>query len=145
MLVHPVITKYLTAPHASLIRVVDLLKWIETQKIEWQKIYDLLEKSGLKTATWIHAYWLNLLAGRTLPEKFLSQLKPSMLKGVYLQNWIDKNYSTKFLNKSLLIKTGFTLPVHDTFSDAFRAVRTLQREKRTAESEVSRIKSMIQQ
>ena len=145
MLVHPVITKYLNAPHASLIRVVDLLRWIETQKIDWQKAYDLLEQSGLKTAAWIHAYWLNLLAGRTLPEKLLAQLKPSMLKGVYLQNWINKNYSTRFLNKPVLIKAGFTLPVHDTFADALRAVRTLQREKRIAESEVSRIKSIIQQ
>jgi len=144
MLVHPVITKYLTAPHASLIRVVDLLHWIETQEINWHEIFDLLESSGLKTAAWINAYWLNLLAGRTLPEKFLEQLKPSVLKGVYLQNWINKNYSTKFLNNPILIKAGFTLPVHDTFTDAFHAVRSLQREKKMAQTEVSRIKAILQ-
>ena len=144
MLVHPVITKYLTAPHAALIRVVDLLRWIETQEPDWQKVYNLLEDSGLKTAAWINGYWLNLLAGRTLPEKFLEQLKPSVLKGIHLQNWINKNYSTKFLHKSLLIKAGFTLAVHDTVFDAIRAARSLQREKRIAQAEVDRIKSMLQ-
>ena len=144
MLVHPVITKYLTAPQAALIRVVDLLRWIETQEPDWQKVYDLLESSGLKTAAWINGYLISLLSGRTLPEKFLEQLKPSVLKGIHLQNWIDKNYSTKFLNTPFLIKAGFTLAVHDTVFDAIRAAKTLQRERRRAESEVSRIKSMLQ-
>lgn len=141
MLVHPVITKYLTTPQASIIRVVDLLKWIQTQEIDWQKVYELLKKTGLKTAAWINAYWLKLLSGRTLPESFIKQIEPSSLKKSYLQNWINKNYSTKFLKKPFLIKAGFTLPIHDTITDAFRAVKVLRHEKKIAHEETEKLKS----
>ena len=143
MLIHPVITKYLTAPHASIVRVVDLFKWIQTQEFDWDKVYTWLDKAGLKTAAWVTAQWLKMITGKTLPESFIRQTEPSGPKKRYLQNWINKNYSTKFLEKPFLIKTLFTLPVHDTITDAFRAVRTLQHEKKIAQSETKKLQSAI--
>ena len=143
MLVHPVITKYLTTPYASLIRIIDIIKWTESYNIKWQKIYELLDKSGLKTAAWINTYWLKLLTGKTMPKHFIKQLKPSNIRANYLQNWTNKNYSTKFLQNPMLIKVGFTLLVHDSLSDAHRAVKILQKERKRAQSEIEKIKSAL--
>ena len=145
MLVHPVFTKYATAPQASIIRLVDLIRWIESQKIIWESVYDWLEKGGVKTPAWVTAQWLKMITGKTLPESFIKQIEPSGLKKSYLQNWINKNYSTRFLNSPFLIKIGFTLPVHDKFSDAIRAVRTLQQEKKIAQAETEKLKSAVSQ
>jgi hypothetical protein len=143
MLIHPAITKYLTAPHASIVRVVDLIKWIQTQEIDWELVYTWLDKAGLKTTAWTTAYWLELLTGKTLPTPFIERISPTALKGSYLQNWINKNYSTKFLDNPLLIKAGFTLPIHDSLSDALHAVRSLQREKKIAQAETNKLKSVV--
>jgi hypothetical protein len=139
MLVHPVFTKYTTAPQASIIRLVDLARWIDKHDIDWEKVYNWLEKGGVKTPAWLTKQWLEMITGKTLPESFVQKIEPSGLKKSYLQNWLNKNYSTKFLNKPFLVKAGFTLPVHDTFSDAIRAVRTLQREKKTAQAETEKL------
>jgi hypothetical protein len=139
MLVHPVFTKYTTAPQASIIRLVDLVRWIDKHDIDWEKVYNWLEKGGVKTPAWVTKQWLEMITGKTLPESFVQKIEPSGLKKSYLQNWLNKNYSTKFLNKPFLVKAGFTLPVHDTFSDAIRAVRTLQREKKTAQAETEKL------
>jgi len=47
------------------------------------------------------------------------------------------------LENPFLIKTLFTLPVHDTLADAYRAVRTLQHEKKIAQAEIEKIKSLL--
>jgi hypothetical protein len=143
MLVHPVFTKYATAPQASIMRLVDLCRWIDMHDIDWEKAYDWLEKGGVKTPAWVTTQWLEIITGKTLPESFIRKIEPSSLKKSYLLNWINKNYSTKFLEKPFLVKALFTLPVHDTFSDAFRAVRTLTREKKIALAETEKIKSCI--
>jgi hypothetical protein len=143
MLIHSAITKYLTAPHASIVRVVDLIKLIQTQEIDWEQVYTWLDKAGLKTAAWTTAYWIELLTGKTLPTTFVKRISPTSLKASYLQNWINKNYSTRFLDNPLLIKTSFTLPIHDSLSDAFHAVKSLQREKKIAQAETEKLESFI--
>jgi hypothetical protein len=145
MLVHPVFTKYVTTPQASIIRLVDLSRWLDTQKINWDIVYGWLEKGGVKTPAWVTAQWLKMITGRTLPETFIKQIEPSGLKKSYLQNWIKKNYSTRFLEKPLLVKALFTLPVHDTFFDAFRAVKVLRHEKKIAQAETEKLKSVVSQ
>lgn len=75
----------------------------------------------------------------------MQQIELSGLKRIYLQNWINKNYSTRFLNTPLLIKAGFTLPVHDTLSDAIRAVKVLRHEKKIAHEETEKLNSALNQ
>ena len=95
-------------------------RWIDMHDIDWEKAYDWLEKGGVKTPAWVTTQWLEIITGKTLPESFIRKIEPSSLKKSYLLNWINKNYSTKFLEKPFLVKALFTLPVHDTFSDAIR-------------------------
>jgi hypothetical protein len=145
MLVHPVFTKYSTTPQASIVRLIDLARWIQTQNINWDAVYDWLEKGGVRTPAWITGYLLELITGKTLPGSFMQRIEPSGIKKFYLQNWINKNYSLKFLEKPFIVKALFTLPVHDRLSDAVRAYNTLQREKKIADAETEKLKSALNQ
>jgi hypothetical protein len=115
----------------------------QSQKNDWELVYTWLDKAGLKTTAWTTAYWLELLTGISLPTSFVEKIKPSTLKGSYLQNWINKNYSTRFSENPLLIKAGFTLPIHDSLSDTLHAIRSLRREKKIAQAETEKLKSSI--
>ena len=139
MLVHPVFAKYATAPQASLVRVVDLVRWVEKRNIDWDKLQDWLIRGGVQTAAWITAEWLAMLTGFTLPEPFLQKIKPGKFRSLYLQKWITCNYSSCLLNYPILIQAGLTLPAHDRFSDACRAVSSLIREKRAAAEKMLRL------
>lgn len=123
MLVHPVITKYCTTPHSSVIRLLDILLWMERGKPDWSAVAELLDRAGLKTAAWVMLEWLRLLTDRRPPEDFMRQISPAPLRRRYLAWWVAGNYSTRLLDHSWLIKLAFTLPAHDRFADAWRAVR----------------------
>jgi hypothetical protein len=132
MLVHPVFTKYTTTPQASLIRLVDLIRWTAGRKINWQQVADYLDLGGVQTAAWITATWLHMMTGTLLPEQFMQRIKPAPMKARYLRMWLEKNLPTRLLNYPLLIQTCFTLPAHDTVADAVRFFRQIKREKKEA-------------
>lgn len=129
MLVHPVFTKYSTTYLASLVRMIDLIQWIETQSINWDDMTKLLKKYRVCTAAWMTARYLEILTGETLPDSFVKQIKPAKLKHAYLNSWLLSDRSSKLLDYPLAIQVGFTLPAHDSISDAARFLRTLFQEK----------------
>ena len=141
MLVHPVFTKYSTAPQSSLVRVVDLAHWIETEKPDWGQIENWLEDAGVRTAAWITEEWLRQLTKITPPTSFMKCIQPGRLRTKYLRYWITKNLSTCLINYPHLIQAAFTLPAHDKFSDASLAMTTLLKVKQTAESEIEYLES----
>jgi len=143
MLVHPVFTKYSTAPHSSLIRIVDLAHWIETKKPDWEKINNWLEISGTRTAAWITLEWLRQLTKITPPTSFIKYIQPGILRTKYLRYWITKNLSTRLINYPHLLQAAFTLPAHDNFSDARHAMTRLLKVKQTAESEIEYLESAV--
>lgn len=144
MLVHPVFTKYTTAPQASLLHLLDLRNWIQQQKIVWEKIYEYLDQGGVKTAAWITATYLKMITGESLlPEAFLDKIKPSLVKAGYLRFWLKKNLSTSLLNHPLFIQTGFTLPAHDTLGDAIRFLLHKSQGKKMAGQETNSLLSLI--
>ena len=132
MLVHPVFTKYATAPQSSLMRIVDLMCWIKQREIDWQKLQDWLKKGGVQSSAWITAEWLTLLTGFRLPEPFMQKIKPGKFRSAYLRKWLSDDYSSALQRYPILIQAGLTLPAHDRFADAFRAISTLVKEKRVA-------------
>lgn len=142
MLVHPVFTKYSTAPQASLLHLIDLIRWSRTQRIDWEKVADYLERGGVQTAAWITAARLEMITGTLLPESFVQQIRPSSLKARYLRMWLHNDLSTRLLNFPLLIRTGFTLPAHDTLADAIRFTNRFFHEKKDA---ARKTKSLLQQ
>ncbi len=127
MLVHPVFTKYLNSPVSSLMRVVDLVHWIEQRRPDWNKVYSLLTQAGLCTAAWTTLEWLKILTGITPSAPFIEKIQPGRVKARYLRFWINQDYSTRFFGTPMVIKVAFTLPVHDKMSDAVRVTRSLLR------------------
>lgn len=142
MLVHPVFTKYCTAPQASLVRIIDLVRWIQTRQIDWNRVFDWLKRGGVQTAAWITAEWLELLTGIILPESFVHSIKPSAARSLYLRKWLSHNLSSRLLEYPLLIQAGFTLPAHDRLADAYRAISTLLREKQSAVAKTTKLESI---
>ena len=132
MLVHPVFTKYSTTPQASLIRMIDLVRWTRSRRIDWDKVASYLERGGVKTAGWITATWLTMLTGISLPESFTNRIKPGKTRAWYLRKWLKNNLPTRLLNYPALVQTGFTLPAHDTWQDAWRATLQVLHEKKEA-------------
>lgn len=143
MLVHPVFTKYATAPQALLIRLVDLVHWINSREIDWKKTAEYLEEAGVKTAAWITATWLAILTDIALPESFTQLIKPGKIRAWYLQRWIAQDLSTRLLKYPTLIQTGLTLPAHDTFTDAWCAIQLALHEKRQAEHNTKKLLNEI--
>lgn len=144
MLVHPVFTKYGTAPQASLVRLVDLTRWIQTFSIDWAQVLDWLKRGGVQTAAWITAEWLKMLTGVTLPESFEHSIKPSAARTLYLQQWLNHNLASRLLDYPILIQAGFTLPAHDRITDAWHAILTMLQEKKGAVARTTEIEREIQ-
>jgi hypothetical protein len=130
LLTHPVFTKYSTAPRSSLVRLIDLKRWIETQQIDWNKLLKLLEDAGMKTAAWITASHLTNLTGCQLPEFFLKATLPANPKRFLLTRWLDLNLSSRLANYPILAKYIFTLLAHDRFSDIVRFIRIFKDEQK---------------
>ncbi len=145
MLVHPVFTKYATAPQSSLVRVLDTVCWIEQMSPDWQRVLRWLEEAGLKTAAWIQLTWMKMLVPLELPDGLLGELAPGRARGAWLRRWIASDLSTRLLDHPQLIKLAFTLPAHDRFSDARRAIRELRHAQRLAETEMKEVIRWLEQ
>lgn len=137
MLVHPVFAKYGTAPNASLMRMVDMALLLAQNNINWQAVRLLLDKAGLKTAAWITLKWYQLLTDHPPPAEFTSAIKPGKLRQKYLNHWLEKNLSSALFEKPVYVQLGFTLPAHDSWKDAFRAVRRARELRYTQEADLN--------
>lgn len=137
MLVHPVITKYLTTPHASLVRVLDLFWWLERMPVDWDAVLDWLDRAGLRAAAWLSLEWAGRFGELPVPGDFRRAVAPGRLRQRYLRYWLDHNLPTRLLQRQWLVQLGFTLPVHDRASDAWRVVRQARRARRGAAQELA--------
>lgn len=142
MLVHPVFAKYGTAPQASLVRMVDLARWIQTFQIDWEKLLDWLKRGGVQTAAWITSEWLLMLTGITMPEPFMQRIKPSPLRSLYLRKWLNSNLSSRLHRYPTLVQAGLTLPAHDSLADAWHAIVSLLKAKQTAAADTKKLISL---
>ncbi len=125
LLVHPVFAKYTSTTRTGLIRFVDLIYWLRTQPVQWDRIVSLLEKTGLSSAAWITLEYLNILTGATPPEDFLKQITPPAVKRWYLRKWIHQDLPRKFSSTPAIPKLFFTLLAHDSLAHIFQFIQTL--------------------
>lgn len=139
MLVHPVFVRYTSSNLASLVRMVDLLKWLQIQSLDFEKVHYLLDRGGVKTAAWITCTWLKLLTNVDLPQSFIHAIGPSPIKASYMRMWLQKNLSSRLFGYPVLIKAGFTLPAHDSPRDAYRATTRLFKERRSASENLANL------
>ena len=124
LLVHPVFTKYITTPHASLVRLLDIIYLLRKGDVDWKTVINWLDISGLKTAAWLSITWLKLLTDIAVPDYVTTELQPGRLRQHYLMYWLSNNLPSLWLERATRIQLGFTLPAHDQFRDAWRAAKT---------------------
>jgi hypothetical protein len=144
MLVHPVFTKYTTTSSATLIRMIDLVRWLQCRRVDWDSVAATLTQAGVRTAAWITAAWLEMLTGVTLPQPFIEHIKPGRARAWYLRAWLRNDLPTRLLKHPVLIQAGFTLPAHDSLPDAWHATQQALLEKRQAENNTKALLQAIE-
>ncbi|MEM1153480.1 MAG: nucleotidyltransferase family protein [Pseudomonadota bacterium] len=145
MLVHPVFTKYSTAPQASLIRVIDMLLLLSRPDHlqATEQALQLLKKSGLNTAGWITVQWLEILTGCAETQNLEKMLQPRAWRRRWLQSWLEEDRASRLLDKSWTIQFGFTLPAHDRLSDALRAARQARLYRKNGSKALERLQAQL--
>ena len=123
MLVHPVFARYVN--NLSACNVKDFEKLVLQRPIDWDAVYTLLDKAGLKTAAWTMLTWYRMVLGEHITPKLpiLDAVKPGRLRQAYLRQWLEHDLSVRLWNIPLLTPLAFTLPAHDSVADVVRAVR----------------------
>ncbi|MCG6885601.1 MAG: nucleotidyltransferase family protein [Proteobacteria bacterium] len=118
LLVHNAISKYVCAPSATLIRMLDLSLWLDARPVDWDAVLELADQAGLVTAAWATLYWLKLLTGRDVLPAQLDSRIPDTRQRRYLEDWINENRPAR---QQSLARFRFGLAIHDRPQDALRA------------------------
>lgn len=143
MLVHPVFAKYGTAPQAALMRQVDLHRILALETIHWPTVIRYLESCGLKTAAWITLHWHSLITDTFPVPEVMQALAPGPARRAYLRYWVNNNLSSRMMNTPIAIQLGLTLPAHDKFSDAIRAVKRAKVLQQREQKELQQIMKKV--
>lgn len=125
LLIHPVFSKYSSATQSGLVRMLDLIYWLKTQPIDWEKLLELLKRTGLRTTAWVTLEYLHTLTGVSIPQQIANQLAPNKLKKKYLQTWIYTDLPSRLQHWPFSVKIAFTLFAHDNIIYASRFLRIL--------------------
>ena len=143
MLVHPVFTKYTTTPHATLVRLLDLVYLLDKEEVNWQLLVSWLEQAGLKTCGWITLTWLAMLTAVTPAADVMQTLQPGALRSRYLTHWLKNNLATRWLEKPLLVQAGFTLAAHDNGLDVGRALVQQRKARSDGEKKLKQLRAQV--
>lgn len=131
MLVHPAFTKYVCSPYVKLIRVLDFARAARSGEVDWQHVVALCERNGVKAAAWTTLTWMrSILPTLAVPESVDHRLAPGRTRQRYLSLWLDLNLPTRLIQVPQLTAAAFTLPMHDTWNDAARAMAAIVRTRR---------------
>ena len=124
MLAHPAFTKHVCNPYASLIRIIDLIRWIQFRPVNWEDVIELCEKAGVKTAAWATTYWINLLTEEKTLAKYLYRLAPNSFQRKYLEFWINNNLPSRLVTTNNLVRLFFSLAIQDSFGDSIKTLKS---------------------
>lgn len=122
LLTHPAINKYVCSPDASLIKIVDLCLWMMRSDIDHDRLLWLIKTAGMKTAAWSTLYLVNLLTNNQPYPALHEQLLPNYLQRKYIEFWVSKDLPTRYYNHRWLMRTAFSLSLHDNIADMIKAV-----------------------
>ena len=125
LLVHPAFAKHLAGYGMGLHRVLDLIRWLETQPFDWRTVDERLEQQGMKTAAWATLRWVEMLPGSDPPGKLgemIADLAPGGLRAAWLGRWLQNDLSQRAARTHWLRLLGFSVFLHDTPGDSMRAL-----------------------
>jgi len=124
MLVHPAFTKHVCNPYATLVRIVDLVHWIQIRSVNWEELFERCEVAGVKTAAWATIYWVYLLTEEKTLATFLYRMAPNSFQRKYLEFWINNNLPSKLVTTNNLVRLLFSLAIHDSFNDSIKTLKS---------------------
>ena len=119
----------------SLNRALDFVLLVQSQVLDWDCVIRLLERTGTKTAAWVVLNWFVMVSPThiyDLVRPVIARLEPGRLRKQYLNYWLIQNLPTRFFDYPSVIKLGFTLPLHDTVADVWRALAAIRRARQMA-------------
>jgi len=142
MLVHPAFTKYVCGRAAKLVRVLDFARASQSGEVDWRRVVALCHRCGVRGAAWATLTWLRLtLPTITVPRYVDEELAPGRIRQHYLRAWIALNLPSRLHGVPAATAFAFTLPMHDSWSDAWRALSGIVRERRSSPRRGSHIGS----
>jgi hypothetical protein len=133
LVVHPAFTKHLAGLEMGLHRVVDIVDWLRTQPFSWQSVCNALALNGVQTTAWATLRWMQLLTFPYTPpglQAMMADTQPGRLRRTWLDYWLRNDLSTRTSSAHGLRVLGLSLFLHDTRSDAMRALVGWQRVRR---------------
>ena len=125
MLIPPAFTKYVTSPNMALISVIDFIYSLRTRTVDWDLVVSRLNNMGLKTAAWTTLTWFRIISpagSLAATDDVCIQLQPGPARQRYLRSWITNDLASHWIDRPLPVQLGFTLAMHDSLSDAARAI-----------------------
>jgi hypothetical protein len=130
LLVHPAFAKHLGGWEMGLHRVVDIVLWLNSQPYDWHTVRTRLGDNGVRTAAWATLRWVATLAAQNMPfklESMLSDLQPGSLRRIWIDRWLRSDLPGRTSRMHWARLLGFSLFLHDTPADAYRALTMRRR------------------
>ena len=125
LLLLPAVSDHVTS---RLIHAVDLDRWLRRhdpgaggRELDGRRVFELLARSGLKTAAWTMLEHTRRLFDTPVPPD-LDGLAPGGLRRRYLRAWLRRDPARLHRSHPLLVRGGFSLFLHDRSGDAVRAI-----------------------
>ena len=125
LLTHPAINKYVCSPDAALIKLIDLCLWMRRPDIDQDELPSLINRAGLRTAAWSTLLLVKLMTNDQRYQALYEQLQPGYLQGSYIKYWVSRDLPTRYYDHRYLMRTAFSLSLHDKLTDIIRAVGLL--------------------
>lgn len=145
LLVHPAFAKHLEGWQMGLHRIVDIVRFLDTQQFDWQIVLSRLEENGVRTAAWATLTWVHLLTQSHGPPKLrdmLSDTQPGRLRRAWLRRWLYKDLSSQMSEVRWARLMGFSAFLHDTPADVARAFAGRRRAYRQQAADLAAFSSL---
>jgi hypothetical protein len=168
-LVHPAFAKHLAGWGMGLHRVADIAAWLRTESFDWETVLEQLDTNGVRTAAWATLRWVQMLTSGSdfthdrsgsyfdqclwerLQPRFLdrldtmiSDLCPGRLRQAWLDRWLRSDISERASAAHWARLLGFSLFLHDTPSDAVRALAGRYRAHRSSRADLAVFRDLVE-
>ena len=135
LLVHPAFAKHVSSTEMALHRVLDIAEWWRKYPVDLAALDAQLKKQGVRTAAWTVLEWVKLL----LPEFACDTTawQPLRLRRAWLRTWLRNDWPGRMNAWHALRLLAFSPFLHDTPSDAWRALQGWRFARRNRDADLA--------
>ena len=145
-LVHSAFTKHLAAWQTGLHRVLDVLRALKLETVDWNCVESLLSSNGVRTAAWATLHWVQLLS---LPhsnqqlESLINNVEPGQLRRAWLSWWLSNDLSQRTECARSVRLIGFSQLLHDSPRDVARVISGRRQALRRSSGDASEFSELF--